>query len=95
MFNDDRDDESIFESLRDNPPDWMQGDRAAGWRDGLDTAQEHIIAALSESFHSCPYVEPVAGLTPLAVWELAIVNVASRMRLQFFDDDLEDEDADD
>jgi hypothetical protein len=85
--------ESIFEHLRDNPPEWVrERDPRASWREGMDVAEEQIIAALGESFNSCPYEEPVAGLTPQAVWELAIVSVASRMGLQIFDDEEDDED---
>jgi hypothetical protein len=88
--------ESIFEHLRDQPPGWVQGlDRVAGWREGLAIAEEQIIAALGESFHSCPYEEPMAGLTPQAVWELAIINAAGRLGIQIFEEDFDDEEGGD
>ncbi len=88
--------ESIFEHLRDHPPAWIRGgDREEGWREGVVAAEEHAVTALGESFHSCPYLEPVAGLTPQAVWELAIVSAAGRLGLQIFEDELDLDDGDD
>jgi hypothetical protein len=87
--------ESIFEHLRDHPPAWIRGgDGEAGWREGVVAAEQHATAALGDSFHSCPYAEPVAGLTPQAVWELAIVSAAGRLGLQIFGDEF-DLDGDD
>ncbi|MDA1096456.1 MAG: hypothetical protein O3B84_04280 [Chloroflexi bacterium] len=88
--------ESIFEHLRDHPPDWIRGgEREVGWREGMSVAAAQAVAALGESFHSCPYTEPMAGLTPQAVWELAIVSAAGRLGLQIFEDDLDLDDDDD
>ncbi len=88
--------ESIFDHLRDHPPAWIRdGATEAGWREGILAAEEQAVVALGESFHSCPYAEPVAGLTPQAVWELAIVSAAGRLGLQIFDDELDlDDDHD-
>ena len=89
-------DASIFEHLRDNPPAWLRGgETESGWREGVVAAEEHAVAALGESFHSCPYAEPVAGLTPQAVWELAIVSAAGRLGLQIFDEELDLDGEDD
>ncbi|MBI2857140.1 MAG: hypothetical protein HYX95_02360 [Chloroflexi bacterium] len=87
--------ESIFEHLRDHPPASLRGvGREEGWREGLEAAQEHILTALGDSFTACPYSEPVAGLMPQAVWELAIINAASRLGLQIFADEEEEGDQD-
>lgn len=87
--------ESVFEHLRDHPPAWVRGsDRLAGWREGLEAAQQQIIAALGDSFHSCPYADPVAGLTPQAIWELAVISAAGRLGLQIFADEDEEEEDD-
>ena len=88
-------DESIFEHLRDHPPTWVRGaGREEGWREGMEAAQEHVLEALGDSFASCPYTDLVAGLTPQAVWEMAIINAAGHLGLQIFADDEGGDDED-